>query len=88
MPKRGITVIDMRGMIGDSVLCDLCGKDWTASPVSGGFVFESKGVCPDCAPNFMKDIEKYGEQDYIRATCPEGKSHADFIRDYRKGVPQ
>jgi hypothetical protein len=66
---------------GRSVICDLCSKDWTDSPVSGGFIFLSKGVCPDCAPEFEKKVKKYNEEKYIRARCPEGISHAEWIRN-------
>lgn len=69
--------------IGDVVLCDLCNKDWTNDPTPGGFVFGSKGVCPDCAEEFMEGVKKYGEEEYIRAVCPPDQSHADFIRDFR-----
>ena len=66
---------------GDVVLCDLCNKDWTDSDVSGGLLFSSKGVCPDCAPKFEEDAKKEGEEDYIQGRCPENMSHADWIRD-------
>ena len=69
--------------IGRIVVCDICDEDWTDRPESGGFVFESKGVCPDCAPRFMKSVEGYGETQYIRARCQAGQSFADFIRSYR-----
>ena len=65
---------------GRYVICDICNKDWTESDVSGGFLFGSKGVCPDCAPEMEKSIAKYNEQEYIVARCPEGMSHANWIR--------
>jgi hypothetical protein len=69
--------------VGRAVVCDLCSKDWTDSPLTGGFLFLSKGVCPDCAPRFMQDIVKYKEQEYIHATCPPGESFADMVRRMR-----
>jgi hypothetical protein len=69
--------------VGRTVVCDLCDADCTDSAVSGGFIFESKGVCPACAPRFLATIRKYNEESFIKARCPEGKPFADFIRDYR-----
>lgn len=66
---------------GRHVVCDLCNEDWTDSPVSGGFIFGSYGVCPKCAPKFEKDVIECGEERYIRQRCPPHMSHADWIRD-------
>lgn len=70
--------------LGLAVLCDFCNKDWNGDPTSGGFIFQSKGVCPDCAPEFRELIVRNGEECYIRAECPPDKSHAEFIHDYRE----
>lgn len=69
--------------LGDLVVCDLCTKDYTTLAEPGGFIFQSKGVCPECAPEFMASIVKYGEQRYVRARCPDGQAFADFVRAYR-----
>lgn len=69
--------------VGRLVICDLCDKDWTDDPTPGGFLFEGKGVCPDCGPNFMQKIIQYSEQQYVRALCPMDKSFADFVREWR-----
>lgn len=69
--------------IGDLVVCDICNKDYTDLPDSGGFVFCSKGYCPECAKKWLPRIKSYGEEGYIKAFCPEGQSFADFIREYR-----
>jgi hypothetical protein len=71
--------------IGNLVLCDLCDKDYTFSDATGGFVFESKGVCPDCAPEFMKKIEKYHEQRFIRGVAGANEPYRDFILRMRGG---
>lgn len=63
------------------VLCDFCNKDFTNSQESGGFLFGRYGIGPCCAVRARSDIERYGETVYIRATCPEGKSFADWIRE-------
>ena len=69
--------------VGRAVVCDDCDADWTDRPESGGFVFESKGICPDCAPKWRKLIKRYNEERYIRAFCEPGESFADFIRNWR-----
>lgn len=79
--KKPIPVFVVHMDVGDLVICDLCNKDWTHSKVSGGLLFMSKGVCPDCAPEFEKNVIKFNEQEYIRGRCPANMSHADWIRD-------
>jgi hypothetical protein len=69
--------------IGDIVLCDDCNADWTGRKESGGLVFGSKGICPDCEPRWRASIAQYHEQDHISAECPEIQSFADFIREFR-----
>lgn len=69
--------------IGRLVVCDICGEDFTDRPDVGGFIFTSKAYCPHCAPNGLQSIVKYGEERFIRAYCPEGRSFADFVRAYR-----
>lgn len=70
---------------GNIVLCDLCNKDYTNSDEKGGILFSGKAVCPDCVPEFMKNIKKYKEEKYIRATAKEGESFRDFVYRIRKG---
>ncbi len=69
--------------IGSIVVCDVCDKDYTNLPDSGGFIFTSSAYCPKCEAKGMSNIRKYGEERYIRAYCPAGVSFADFIRQYR-----
>lgn len=69
--------------VGDAVVCDMCDKDWTDEPGTGGFLFLSKAVCPDCAPGFMQTVAKYNEHEHIRGTCPPLESFADFVRRRR-----
>ncbi len=68
---------------GDTVLCDLCNKDYTNSDESGGFLFQSKAVCPECAPRFLAGVKKYGEEMFIKGYCPPDMSFADWIRSIR-----
>jgi hypothetical protein len=69
--------------IGDHVCCDLCNKDFSSSKEEGGFIFSSKGVCPDCAPRFEEDAKRYGEERYIVARANPGESFHDFIMRIR-----
>lgn len=70
---------------GDVVVCDLCNKNWTTSDKSGGFLFGSNAVCPDCEDEFLATVKKCRETHLIRAQCPEGKSFADWVRDDLRG---
>ena len=65
---------------GNVVLCDLCNEDYTSRDDVGGFVFQSKAVCPECAPKMLEDIKEYGEEHFIRGRC-DGRSFADWIRE-------
>lgn len=69
--------------IGNTVACDLCSDDYTESTEQGGIIFQSSAYCPKCTPQLLRDVEKYDEQRFIRARCPEGVSFADFVRGYR-----
>jgi hypothetical protein len=74
--------------IGDTVICDTCGVDFTNAPESqekGGMLFGSNGVCPRCAPRMEKDAIKYGEQGYIKARAGADETFKDFIVRIRNG---
>jgi len=68
----------------DRVICDQCGKDWTDSKTSGGFLFVSNAICPDCAENYMKGIKEYNEEHFIRSKCPGNVSFYSYIMTMRK----
>lgn len=70
-------VIDM----GRRVLCDDCSKDFTDLPDSGGFMFQSKAICPECAPRILDLARKFKETRFIGEQCPEGMSFADWVRE-------
>lgn len=72
-----------RRELGRTVLCDDCNEDFTDRADSGGIVFQSKGLCPVCAPIWISRAEEYNETYAIKARCPNGVSFADFIREYR-----
>ena len=69
--------------VGRVVVCDDCGKDWTDSPLTGGLLFQSKAICPNCAPRWRMLIKQYNEQRFIRGTCPTDESFANFVRRMR-----
>ena len=55
--------------VGDIVLCDDCSVDYTNRPDSGGFIFQSKAICPVCAPRWRRLIALYGEQHFINPSA-------------------
>ena len=69
---------------GDTVLCDLCNKDFTEDDSTGGFLFSGKAVCPDCAPEFMKSIKRYHEERFIKAQARPDETFRDFVYRVRK----
>jgi hypothetical protein len=71
--------------IGDTVVCDLCNRDYTDDSSIGGFLFGSKGVCPMCAPVFEQSVKKYGEEAFIKARAMDGEPFKDFIIRIRDG---
>jgi hypothetical protein len=69
--------------LGDTVLCDDCDTDYTASQATGGILFQSKALGPCCAPEWEESARKYGEEHFIRGRCPEGVSFAGWVRSLR-----
>lgn len=71
--------------IGDIVVCDSCNEDYTDSDAVGGFLFASNGICPKCAPEYRADVEKYQEQEFIRAEARPGETFKSFVLRMRGG---
>lgn len=70
------------------ILCDICNAHYPPDNLtSGGFIFESKAICPLCAPTLMKSIIRYKELIYIKAICPDEKSFYNFVVEYNAGLP-
>lgn len=71
--------------VGDSVCCDYCGDEYIGKPDQGGLLFQSKAVCPQCAPKLEADAKLYGEESFIRARCPAGMSFHAWVMSLRGG---
>ena len=69
--------------VGDTVLCDDCDTDYTASTVTGGILFQSRALGPCCAPKWERSAREYGEEEFIRARGPAWMSFADWVRAIR-----
>jgi formylmethanofuran dehydrogenase subunit E len=79
--KPHVEVID----IGNQVVCDSCGEDYTNSEEKGGILFCSKGICPKCTERWVEGAKRYGEERYIYNRAKEGESFKDFILRVRDG---
>ena len=49
--------------LGDIVICDSCNKDYTDDPRSGGIQFQSKAICPECAPSWEQSARDMMKKD-------------------------
>ena len=82
-------VIDLDPLVGDSVICDLCGIDWTDTDTTGGFMLAGQAVCPQCAPGIEERAIEEAEDDLIKDRCPTNMSFASWVlnivrRDFSK----
>ena len=82
-PNAQVFTID----IGERVICDLCGEEWTERPESGGIAFCSKACCPTCAPKVETDAVADNETRFIRGRCPADLSFADWVRTVLRAKP-
>lgn len=70
----------------DSVRCDVCDKDFLSSDTrTGGILFGSYAYCPACTEKHLPKIREYGEEHFIKATCPAGMSFRDWVLQLRDG---
>lgn len=81
---NGVKVIRIEP--GNTVLCDLCNEDYTNSDEPGGFLFSGKAVCPKCAYEFMKNVEKYNETHFVTDRARSYESFREFVYRIRKEV--
>ena len=58
-------------------------KDYTNSEVSGGFLFGSYAVCPECAKRMIKTIKENNEEQYIKKRCGDNQSFRNFVYEIR-----
>ena len=65
--------------VGETVLCDICNADYSYSERKGGFLFNSKSVCPRCEPRMRENIAKHKEERFIKAECPKEMSFREFV---------
>lgn len=71
--------------VGEQVVCDACGDDYSDSDESGGFLFGSYAYCPKCARERIESIRRYGEEKFIISHCPEGMSYREWVLALREG---
>ena len=71
--------------IGDIVVCDFCNEDYTERDDPGGLLFESKAVCPKCAPRLEADAVHFGETHFLKARAKPGQSFRAFCLELRGG---
>lgn len=71
--------------MGDRVICDQCGEEWTGRPESGGILFGSKAVCPSCTPELERAIARDHEEQHVRARYPAGVPFATWVLRLRGG---
>lgn len=76
-------VYDLTGLI----VCDSCDADHATTSAPGGILFESKAICPACAPKWEEGAKKHGEAHFIRDRAREGESFRDFVLRLRAGYP-
>jgi hypothetical protein len=76
--------------LGKYVECDGCGKVYRTEggevldEAIGGIGFQSKAICPICAPAWLKDAREFGEEGLVRAPIKEMR-FVDFVDVLRGG---
>jgi hypothetical protein len=71
--------------IGNVVICDGCGEDYTKSDAKGGVIFSGNAYCPDCKDRIIEGAKRYNEEKYIEAICDDDVKFNDFVLAYRNG---
>lgn len=79
--SMGFEVIEIDA--GDTVLCDICNRDYSNSDEKGGLVFSGKAVCPVCEKVVRASICKHNETEFIRAECRPDQTFREFVLEYR-----
>lgn len=71
--------------IGNQVICDWCGTDFTDRDDQGGILFGSKACCPICTLEVERSAMRYQEYHYIKGRCPAGMSFREWVLELRGG---
>lgn len=71
--------------MGEIVVCDICDRDYTNQPETGGFIFGSYAYCPACADHGLRNIAKYREERFIKARAKPDERFCDFVLRWRGG---
>lgn len=70
------------------VLCDCCNKLYTSdSTETGGILFDTRAVCPACAPGWIENAKVYGETSHIKDRARDGETFYSFVQRLRGGKP-
>ncbi len=68
--------------MGNRVLCDFCGKEFTDSDEKGGLLFQSKATGPCCNDRIRELARVHNEEFLIHQYCPDTMAFADWVRDH------
>ena len=69
--------------IGETVICDLCNRDYTDSEKTGGALIGSYAYCPKCYEKIKPELKKYNEKP--NKICPNGMTFKDCVLQLRGG---
>lgn len=70
--------------LGNTVICDMCNRNYTKSDETGGVQFGSYACCPKCSSGIISSAKEYNEERYL--TYPnEGETFRDFVMRLRGG---
>jgi len=69
---------------GPHVNCDFCNEEYMDSDECGGILFESKAVCPKCAPQCEMMAKKYKEERFIFDRAKPDEKFKDFVYRIRE----
>lgn len=81
-PEGAVFVVHVD--VGNRVICDMCGDEYTGKSDNGGILFGSKACCPVCTVRLLKSLP-FGEKENIKAYCPLGMSFYDWVLALRSG---
>lgn len=71
--------------VGNTVICDMCSKDYTNSDEQGGVLFYSYAYCPSCVKRRNESFPDNGFGKGIREVCPEGMTYREWVLGLRGG---